>query len=205
MKRPAIFFVALVLSPSPAAIGQVIYNNASTAGEGYARGVGNVIQAQGQRNLSNSQAAINLTDARSAQIDNQLKSVNAFWEKQSIYAQHQQQEFAQIEQKRALELSLHGLGTLTPQEFDRTTGTVTWPKVLEQKQYDQFRNVLDTLMKKRAYQGFLSSDEYMQATTASKDWRAMLASQSNVYPAPILSQMIRFILKIDRERDENLG
>ena len=49
-----------------------------------ASAVSNVIAAQGQRNLSNSQAAINLTQARSAQIDNQLKSVNAYWQKQDI-------------------------------------------------------------------------------------------------------------------------
>jgi hypothetical protein len=33
----------------------------------------------------------------------------------------------------------------------------------------------------------------MQATAANKDWR------------PILSQMIRFILKVNRELDDNLG
>ena len=59
-----------------------------------------VIQAQGQRNLSNSQAAINLTDARSNQIDNQVKSVNAFWEKKDIYDAHVQQELAAIDKKR---------------------------------------------------------------------------------------------------------
>jgi hypothetical protein len=198
-------FGVMMLLGATVAVGQVIYNNASTAGEGYARGVSGVIQAQGERNLSNSQAAINMTDARSNQIDNQLKSVNAFWEKQDIYSQHVQQEMAQVEQKRGLYLSKHGLGTLTPEEFDRTTGTLTWPKVLEQKQYDQYRSVLDGLMKKRAYQGCLTGDEYMQAAAASKDWRAMLAKQKGVYPAPILSQMTRFILKIDREIDDNLS
>ena len=54
---------------------QVIYNSASTAAEGAANGMANVMQAQGQRNLSNSQAAINLTQARSSQIDNQVKSL----------------------------------------------------------------------------------------------------------------------------------
>jgi hypothetical protein len=77
--------------------------------------------------------------------------------------------------------------------------------VLEQKQYDKYRNVLDALMKKRAYQGALTGDEYMQAAAASKEWRAMLAKQHGVYPAPILSQMIHFVLKIDREIDENLS
>ena len=204
MKYLSAVSLLLVLG-STVAIGQVIYNNASTAGESYSRGVGGVIQAQGQRNLSNSQAAINMTDARSAQIDNQVKSVNAFWEKKDIYAQRQQQEFAEIERKRSEYLARHGLGTLTPDEFDRTTGQVTWLKVLEQPQYDQYRNKLDELLKKRAYQGALTGDEYMEATAASKEWRAMLGKQRDVYPAPILSQMVRFVLKIDREINDNLS
>src|SRR3990170_5393550 len=152
MRHLSSYVILLVVLGSSAAWAQVIYNNASTAGESYARGVSGVIQAQGQRNLSNSQAAINMTDARSAQIDNQVKSVNAFWEKKDIYSQRQQQEFAQIEQKRSAYMAKHGLGTLTPEEFDRTTGQVTWLKVLEQKPYDPYRNKLDELMKKRAYQ-----------------------------------------------------
>jgi hypothetical protein len=33
----------------------------------------------------------------------------------------------------------------------------------------------------------------------------MLSKQKDVYPAPILSQMIRFILKLNRELDDNLS
>jgi hypothetical protein len=190
---------------STIAIGQVIYNNASTAGESYARGVSGIIQAQGQRNLDNSQAAINAQDAYSAAIDNSTKSVNAFWEQKDIYKARQQQEFAEIGRKRSDYLARHGLQPLTPEEFDRTTGQITWLKVLEQKQYDQYRSTFDELMKKRAYQGALSGDEYMQATAASKEWRAMLAKQKGVYPPRILSQMTQFILKVSREINDNLG
>jgi hypothetical protein len=190
---------------STIAIGQVIYNNASTAGEGYARGVSGIIQAQGERNLNNSQAAINAQDAYSMAIDNSTKSVNAFWEQKDIYKARQQQEFAEIGRKRSDYLARHGLESLTPQEYDRTTGQITWPKVLAQKEFDAYRNTLDELMRKRAYQGALTGEEYMQATAASKEWRAMLAKQKNVYPSQILSQMTRFVLKVTREINENLG
>ena len=170
---------------STVAKAQVINNSASTAGEGYQRGAASIIQAQGQRNLSNSQAAINLTDARSNQIDNQVKSVNAFWEKKDIYDQRQQEEFAKIGAKRSAYMEK--------------------PNILVQKEYDQYRITMDELFKKRAYAGALTGDEYMEATAASKAWRAMLSGQSKVYPAPILSQMIRFILKLDRELNDNLG
>ena len=197
--------VAILLIGSVPAVGQVIYNSASTAAEGAANGMSNVISAQGQKNLSDSQAAINLTQARSAQIDNQVKSVNAFWEKKGIYSEHQQQQFAEIQKQREFYLSRHGLTSLTPEEFDQATGVVNWPKVLEQPQYDQYRSVIDKAMKQRAYAGALTSDEYMAVTAANKDWRAMLAKQRGVYPENILSQMIRFILKVNREVNDNLG
>jgi hypothetical protein len=196
--------ISFVLA-STLAVGQVIYNNASTAGESYARGVSGIIQAQGERNLNNSQAAINAQDAYSMAIDNSTKSVNAFWEQKDIYKARQQQEFAEIGRKRSDYLARHGLESLTPAEYDRTTGQITWPKVLEQKEFDKYRSTLDELMRKRAYQGALTGEEYMQATAASKEWRAMLAKQKNVYPPQILSQMTRFVLKVTREINENLG
>jgi hypothetical protein len=205
MKRLTSYAVLFLLLGTLIAKAQVIYNSASTAGEGYANGVSNVISAQGQANLNNSQAAINLTEARSSQIDNQVKSVNAFWEKKEIYSQHQQEKLQQITDKRNRYLAKHALQDLTPDQFDRTTGQISWPKVLEQSQYDQYRNLLTSLFEKRAYQGMLTGDEYMQATGASKDWRAMLAKQKDVYPPPILSQMIRFILGLDRELNDNLS
>jgi hypothetical protein len=205
MKLHSIIALGVVLAGMSAAIGQVIYNSASTAGEGYANGVSNIISAQGQKNVSDSQAAINLTQARSAQIDNQVKSVNAYWEKKGIYNEHEQKELEAIDQKRNAYLAKNALTSLTPEEFDRTTGAINWPKVLDQTQYDQYRNTLTKMFQQRAYAGALTGDEYMQATAASKQWRALLSSQQKVYPSGVLSQMIRFILKLDRELDDNLG
>lgn len=205
MKYTLTLALGLLALGATALTGQVIYNSASTAAEGAANGMSNIIAAQGQRNLNNSQAAINLTQARSSQIDNQVKSVNAFWEKKDIYDARVQQQMAVTGQRRNLYLQNHGLTNLTPEEFDRTTGMITWPKVLEQSQYNQYRLVLDKLFKQRAYAGALTGDEYMEATAASKQWRTFLGTQQNVYPQPILSQMIRFILKLDRELDDNLG
>src|SRR5215208_5889796 len=109
MKRILALVIAVLVFGASAMRAQVIYNSASTAAEGYANGMSNVIQAQGQKNVSDSQAAINLTQARSSQIDNQVKSVNAFWEKNAIYNERQQQEFADIQRQRQSYLSRHGL------------------------------------------------------------------------------------------------
>ena len=205
MKRIIALVVVLVVVGASAMNAQVIYNSASTAAEGALNGASNVIQAQGQRNLSNSQARINNEDAYSKAIDNSVKSVNAFWEKKDIYSQRQQQQFADIQKQRDFYMSRHGLQSFTPEEFDRASGTVNWLRILEQKQYDQYRVVLDKLMKERAYNGALTSDQYMQATQANKDWRAMITSQKGSYPEQIISQMLRFLLKVNRELNDNLG
>src|SRR6476661_5505006 len=97
MKYIVVGLGSLMIFGLAATKAQVIYNSASTAAEGYANGMSNVIAAQGQKNVSDSQAAINLTQARSAQIDNQVKSVNAYWEKKDIYNARQQKEFAEIQ------------------------------------------------------------------------------------------------------------
>jgi oligoendopeptidase F len=205
MKKALCCFVLLSALIASTIYGQVIYNNASTAAEGYQRGLSGVISAQGQKNLSDSQAAINLTDARSSQIDNQVKSVNAFWQKNSIYDQHLQQKFAQIEQKRSAYLAKNGLKSLTPEQFDRSTGSINWPKVLTQKQYDPYRKKLDELFRKRAYEGYLSGPEYKEATTAMSDWHAMMVKQKDEYPGPVLDQMLKFVLSVRRELDDNLS
>jgi hypothetical protein len=204
MKYALLLTPALVLASS-VAIGQVIYNSASTAAEGAANGAANVIQAAGQASLNASQARINNQDAYSKAIDNSTKSVNAFWEQKDIYNARLDQKLAGVTEKRNVYLANHGLGTLTPEQFDRTTGTVFWPRILMQPEYDEYRNTLDKLFKQRAYAGALTGEEYMQATAANKQWRALITSQKNVFPAPIISQMLNFVLRLNREMNDNLG
>src|SRR6476661_8800607 len=118
MNRILALAVVLLIFGATAMRAQVIYNNASTAAEGAANGAANVIQAQGQKNVSDSQARINNEDAYSKAIDNSVKSVNAFWEKKDVYNQRQQQQFAEIQKQREFYLSRHALTSLTPEEFD---------------------------------------------------------------------------------------
>jgi len=198
----ALLFVAVA---APVVQAQVVVDQAATAGESYARGVSGIISAQGQTNLSNSQAAINLTDARSSQIDNQVKSVNAYWEKKGIYQQHVEAENQQIEAKRERYIARRGSLDLSTDEFDRTTGQVNWPKILQQSAYDPYRTQLDTMFHDRSYTGALTGDQYVEATTAYNDWRDAILGQKSEYPSPVLQQMLRFLIKVKRELDDNLG
>lgn len=187
------------------AVGQVIMDRASTVGESYARGASDIIRSRGDANLSNSQAAINAQDAYSRSIDNSVKSVEAYWERKDIYASRKADEMYELGRKRQRRLERTGLKSLTSDEFDRTSGEITWPGPLKQAQYDEYRQEFELAFQKRAQEGWLGSDDYLEVKTASKEWRGMLAGQKELYPKKILSQMTRFILKLNRELNENLS
>lgn len=137
--------------------------------------------------------------ARSMYLDNRLKSVETFWAIQDIYAARQEMRFAKIDQRRDFYLSRHGLTYLDENEYDGSSGTIMWTYPLNQARYFQYRNVYDRLVKKNAYEGGLDFEEYREIKETSIKWRLLLASQRNVYPSNLASDMIRFILKIDRE------
>src|SRR6516164_7989583 len=84
--------VAIVSSAHAQAVVGNYYNpygvygggHASTAAEGYANGVGNIMQSAGMYNLQTSQAAINVEQARSMNIDNNLKGTQTYFEMRKI-------------------------------------------------------------------------------------------------------------------------
>jgi hypothetical protein len=205
MKRALFCAAAIVIWGAATAHAQVVVDQAATAGESYARGMSGIISAQGQKNLDDSQARINNQDAYSAAIDNSVKSVNAFWEKKSVYQEHVDAVNAQTQAERERYIARRGSLDLSSEEFDRTTGAIAWPKILEQKIYDPFRTTLDQLFHDRSYNGALTGDQYMQASTAFADWRTAIMGQKDQFPQPILQQMLRFLNKVKRELDDNLS
>lgn len=205
MKVAPLCAAVLFVLSATASQAQVVMDQAATAGESYARGISGIISAQGEANLSNSQAAINLTDARSSQIDNQIKSVNAYWEKKGIYQEHVEAENQQIQAARGRYIARRGSLDFAPEEFDRTTGKVNWPSILQQSAYDPYRTTLDTIFHDRSYNGALTGDQYVEANTAYNDWRGAILGQKDQFPAPIVQQMLRFLIKVKRELDDNLS
>ncbi len=129
------------------------YGAGTTAAGSAASGAANVIQAQGQRNLSNSQAAINAEQARSMNLDNQLKYTQTYYEKQSIYNQHKQAEYAQ--DRRSAEDYKRYAREAAPKrmsysQLDPVTGQLAWPGPLTIDDYADSRQELDKLFAERA-------------------------------------------------------
>jgi hypothetical protein len=152
------------------------YGGGATAAGSAASGAANVIQAQGQRNLSNSQAAINAEQARSMNLDNQLKYTQTYYEKQAIYNQHKQAEYAK--DRRSAEdykRYAHELAPkrLTYSQLDPVTGQLAWPDALTTDDYADSRQALDKLFAERASSS--GATGYKKVTEIRKTAQSMQA------------------------------
>ena len=63
--------------------------HASTAAEGYQRGMADIIRSRGQANLMNAQAAGYLEDARAKYLENRYRATEIYYERRKIYQQEQ--------------------------------------------------------------------------------------------------------------------
>lgn len=198
-------------SPAPKALAQPYYRgygggyHASTAAEGYARGMADVVRSQGAKNEADSRAAINREEARSRYLDNRTKAAETYWERRKIYQKARAEEQYALSQQRQAQRERVMLKQLTPRQFDTTTGAVDWPALLEDPSYNDFREPLDRIFSTRAKYGALKSDDYLAGKQHIRDWRAAVTARKDMYPEVALRNALRFLLKINRELDDNLG
>lgn len=152
------------------------YHHASTAEEGMARGMADVIRSAGAANLMNSEAAGNWQDARRKDIDNRVYGTEKYFEMRSI---NKQARAAERGPRPSMEDMIRYSNSrkpnrLSPSELDPLTGHIAWPGILRQSQYEGDRNKLDDLYSVRASNGFLSGDQLMQVDSSVKKIQAEL-------------------------------
>lgn len=179
--------------------------HASTAQEGEARGMADVIRSQGQANLMNSAALGNIEDARSKHIENRVQATEAYYQRKQIRQDYLEDKRSADQYSLQKHLDKRRVKPLTPDEFDSATGHITWPQILLSPEYDEFREPLDLLFSRQAQTGSVSHDEYVAALEASKDLRSRLKDDRDEYPAKVLSQAVRFVIKLNKEMDQHLG
>lgn len=145
------------------------YYHASTLAEGAQTGFANVVSARGQANLMNSEAAINVTQARSQEIDNKVKWSQSY---QSMRLQHReymkQMEGPRISDEEIARNARAGMPKrLGSAELDPLTGNINWPVLLREKDYTPLCKQVDKLFAERASAGAGSPDVYaaLQKTT----------------------------------------
>ncbi len=169
-------------SPFFTAVGPGSYHHASTAAEGAARGMADVIRSQGAANLMNSEAAINLQEARRRYIANRLSATQTYFEMKSINQQYRDaQRSPPPTQQQAIRMSKARMpDRLSANKIDPLTGELAWPLALRLDEFKSSREKLDELFAERADKGYFSPDEFLlvkQLTSAMTEDLRKYATQ----------------------------
>lgn len=179
--------------------------HSSTAGEGYARGMADVIRSYGENNLANARAQREWEAARKAFIENRVRATQVFYERREIYNQYRAAKQYEERARASAWLAKIRLEDLTSQEFNMETGQIAWPKLLADEQYLQFRSQLDLLFAKRAQYGELDVEDYARVEALLKQWRMVLTERREAIPDLLLRDGLRFLLRLNRELEHNYG
>lgn len=135
--------------------GGYVDNRASTPAESYARGSADVIRSKGMAAVDASEAAINVEEARSANMDNRMKWTDTYFgmrEKNKSYRDAERRPRASRED--LYRWAKEGAPDRpTESDLDPLTGSIAWPRGLQIPALDDEREEMDELFKSRAKTG----------------------------------------------------
>lgn len=176
--------------------------HASTAAEGAANGMANIMTSAGAANLSNSAAAINYEQARSSYIDNRLKNTKTYFEMKQVNNDYRDaNRTPRPTSEQLFRLAKDATPSrLDPTQLDPVTGMIMWPEILKADEYTKCRDTLDGLFQAASQkQGKLSADEYKAIRQAIADVRIELRNRVNDYPPQVFSKTSAFLQQLDYE------
>ncbi len=134
--------------------------HASTAQEGMARGMSDVIRARGQASVDVARAATEAERARRAYLENQNFAVSSFVENRAIRDQYRataDNTFYKSKEKLQAYVASRRLQPLSRTEFYESTGEINWPIGLLHPHDEKGRKEVEALFAKRASDGSLAS------------------------------------------------
>jgi hypothetical protein len=152
------------------------------------------------KNLLDSQAAQNLEQARSQNIDNRMK-----WTKTYFEMKRYNQEYREANEKpRPTSEQLFRLAKeatpepLSSQQLDPVTGEISWPKVLQQEEFAEPRQQLNQLYAQRAESsGKLGFEQLQQASRLVEQMQLVLKRNVDNYPPQVYSSANAFLKRLD--------
>lgn len=161
------------------------YHHASTAGEGMARGMADVVRSAGEANLSNSAAARNYQEARSRDLDNRFKASHTYFEMRRANQQYREAERRpRPTQEDLIRYSKAQVPKrLGPNDIDPLTGQIAWPAMLKQGTYAEYRSKLDALFANRAKTSYLNAAQVVDIQQVASQMQAELKAHIREYPA----------------------
>jgi len=159
---------------------------ASTAQQGAAYGMAQVIRSQGYANLQNSEAAEEWGDAKAEEMDDREKWTNTYFDMRRTNREARAEERGPpITQEQAIRLAhKRAPSRLTTTQLDPVTGHITYPLVLTDSVFDSYRENVDRLFAERASSGgSVSYDQFEEIQQAVNDFAEALKGRVDKYAA----------------------
>jgi len=202
-----LFVRAQGYNPYYAAGGSGGYDHASTAAEGAARGMADVVRSQGAANLMNSEAAINVEAARKANIENHLQYTQTYFQMKSVNQQYRDaQRKPAPTQQQAIRMSKSQLpDRLSANKIDPLTGALAWPLGLRMDSLKDHRDRLDALFAERADKGFLTPDEYIEVKKLTSEMTDELRKYSKQLSGNASIEARKFLESLNYEAGFQAG
>ncbi len=176
--------------------------HASTPGEGYARGMADVIRSRGQAAYMDSAAAVNMTVADRNALHNQLVRTKTFFEMRRVNREARAAENPQKPRSKEYWIRLAQEGKprrLSPGELNTVTGVVAWPTVLQGGAYAKDRAVVQQLFAKRAATSVLSLEEREEVDHAIQRMTKRFNSQIRAIPTDLFVASQQFLKSLAYE------
>ncbi|OYW13512.1 MAG: hypothetical protein B7Z55_16735, partial [Planctomycetales bacterium 12-60-4] len=148
------------------------YYTGTTPAESYARGQAEMIRAQGEAYRAAAAGAIDYEQARASYMENQLRWHQIQLERRQMGEQERQEHYAAERAARERRNSSAepppAATSLSDSQYDRGTGTITWPEVLQANGFANGRTEVEELLKLRARTGNTNdvSEQIYDATSA---------------------------------------
>jgi hypothetical protein len=175
-----------------------INNRATTVGQSYAYGLGDVIRSQGAYNLMTSKAAINATEAQRNEIQNNEQYANT-------YFQMRREQRAAVAEERGPRPTAEDLvryaqmgkpKPLGPNQLDAVSGRIYWPRSLRTDQFASSRGILDELFAKRAKYGDISMEDLMKIRDETNNMINQLNQEIRDIPPMEYTTAKQFLLSL---------
>jgi hypothetical protein len=159
-------------------------------------GMSDLVRSAGAYNLQTSQAAINMTQAESDALSNQLQGAQNYYQMRNMYTTYdKQQSTPGLTSEESWRLAQENLPKrLRPNQLDPVTGKIYWPMLLQEPRYDGYRQPIDKLfLEREAAHGSSSYDVYVETQQATNALLDALRKNLTQYSGGDFMNMKNFI------------
>jgi hypothetical protein len=157
---------------------------ASTAAQGAAYGISEVLRARGTENLLNSEAAKNWEDAKTLDIQNKMRWTETYFEMRKVNSESRAAEAGPpVTQEQAIRLAkMRAPSRLGSTQLDPVTGQINYPLILRAEDYAKYRDPLDRMFADRASSGgSISYEQYEKIQGTVSEFKDALRQNVQKY------------------------